>query len=145
MLQYFQNKFFKKKNSLHWLFFFILVLFLTYQWAMLMLISLPSSSSITSRQKKTPLLHLLLGCCLSSPSVTQCHFVCGKNGCGFHRTPRAICWVTSWENFSCCSPSHVENGGNDMENYPLGKNVSTEEGKNKERTKLSNFINTAHS
>lgn len=90
------------------------------------------------QQTEKTLSCLLLGCCLLSPSVAECHFVCGKNRHGFHRTPRGVCWVTSWENFSYCSLSYVENGGNYVENYPLRRSVSIE-GKKKERTKTKQF------
>lgn len=73
--------------------------------------------STGSTGRKSSLI-LLLGCSLLSPSVTECHFADGKNGHSFHRISRE---ATSWENVSCCSLEHVENGGNNVANYSLGK------------------------
>lgn len=61
-------------------------------------LSLPDFFLSTGSTGRKPRLILLLGYCLLSPSVTDCHFACGKNGHSFHRISRG---VTSWENVSC--------------------------------------------
>lgn len=60
-------------------------------------------------------------CLKSNTGVTKWMY---ENGHGFLGTPKGLCWITSWENFPCCSPSHAENGGNYVKNYPFGISVS---------------------
>lgn len=81
-----------------------------------------------------------------SLSVTEGHFAGGKNGHRFHRISRG---VTSWENVSCCSLECMENGGNEVAKYPLGKMspLKGQEGgtnqKKKKKVNPSNFIKVA--
>lgn len=132
MTQYFENKLFLKKTVSTGYFFFHsgFVSYLPMNHAHANLITLIFQHH---QQTEKTFSRLLLGCCSSSPSVTQSHFVCGKNGCGFHRTPRAVCWVTSWENFSCSALHMWKMKVMIWKTTLEKKNVSTEGGKKKKR------------